>query len=105
MRILLLDYPVEGFLLALLIKSPYIEGQQYDLVINLILPFSLIEWRFLALLSLPFLFIDLLLMRGERDLLVPNCLHIPPFIIMVESIFSPILFFCYFLLLSIKMYL
>ena len=94
MRTLLLDYLVEGFLLALLIKSPYIEGQQYDLVINLVLAFSLIIWRFLTLLSLPFLFEDLLLMRGERDLLVTNCLHIPPFIVMVESITPPLSLLC-----------
>ena len=90
MRALLLNYLVEGFLLALLIESPYIKGQQYDLVINLILPFSIIVWRFLTLLSLLFLCEDLLLIRGERYLLVPNCFCIPPFIVMVESITPPL---------------
>ena len=105
MRALLLNYLVEGFLLALLFKSSHIKGQQYDLVINLISPFSLIIWRFLTLLSLLFLFEGLLLMRGERDLLVPNCLHIPPFIVMVESISPPLSLLCCYLLQSVRMHL
>ena len=44
-------------------------------------------------------------MRGERDLLVPNCLLVPPFFVMVKSIFPPLSLLYYFLLLSVGMYL
>ena len=105
MRFLLLHYLVDGFLLALCIKSPHIKGQQYNLVINFALSSFLVVWSFLTLLSLLFLFEDLFLMRGERDLLVPNCLLVPPFFVMVKSIFPPLSLIYYFLLLSVGMYL
>ena len=44
-------------------------------------------------------------MRGERDLLVPNCLLVPPFFAMIESISSPLSLLYYFLLLSVGVYL
>ena len=44
-------------------------------------------------------------MRGERNLLVPNCLLVPPFFAMIESIFPTLSLLYYFLLLSIKVYL
>ena len=44
-------------------------------------------------------------MRGERDLLVPNCLLVPPFFAMIESISSPLSLPYYFLLLSVGVYL
>ena len=44
-------------------------------------------------------------MRGERNLLVPNCLLVPPFFAMIESIFPPLSLLYYFLLLSVGVHL
>jgi hypothetical protein len=44
-------------------------------------------------------------MRGERNLLVPNCLLVPPFFAMIESILPPLSFLYYFLLLPVRVYL
>ena len=75
------------------------------MVINFSLSSSLVVWNFLTLLSLLFLIDYLFIMRGERNLLVPNCLRILPFFAMVESIFPPLYLLYYFLLLSVGMYL
>jgi hypothetical protein len=44
-------------------------------------------------------------MRGERDLLVPNCLLVPPFFAMIESILPPLSLLYSFLLLPVRVYL
>ena len=75
------------------------------MVINFTLSFFLVVWSFLTLLSLLFLVDCLLIMRGERNLLVPNCLLIPPFFAMIESILPPLSFLYYFLLLPVRAYL
>ena len=75
------------------------------MVIYFTLSSSLVEWSFLTLLSILFLVDYLFIMRGERDLLVPNCLLVPPFFAMVESIFPPLFLLYCFLLLPVGMYL
>ncbi len=75
------------------------------MVISFTLSFSLVVCSFLTLLSLIFLIEYLFIMRGERDLLIPNCLLVPPFFAMVKSIFSPLSVLYYFMLLSVGMYL
>ena len=75
------------------------------MVVNFTLSFFLVVWSFLTLLSLFFLIDYLFIMRGERDLLVPNCLLVPPFFAMIESISSPLSLLYCFLLLSVGVYL
>ena len=75
------------------------------MVINFTLSFFLVVWSFLTLLSLLFLIDYLLIMRGERNLLVPNCLLVPPFFAMIEPIFPPLSLLYYFLLLPVGVYL
>ena len=75
------------------------------MVINFTLSLFLVVWSFLTLLSLLFLVDCLLIMRGERNLLIPNCLLVPPFFAMIESIFPPLSLLYCFLLLSVVVYL
>ena len=75
------------------------------MAINFTLSFFFVVWSFLTHLSLLFLVDCLLIMRGERDLLVPHCLLVPPFFAMIESIFPPFSLLYYSLLLSVGVYL
>ncbi len=44
-------------------------------------------------------------MRGERNLLVPDRLLVPPFLAMIESILPPLSLLYHFLLLPVRVYL